>query len=143
MLQVIRLTIPAYNLYILRQDIDTYKVSLVPYIVGIHPKVVSVVGKDREVIMVTFVKQEVYFTAEFSILLVVQQVNFVKSHLGQHLVAILETLGNSAFPAAAEHAYMFPVFHFSLDGIAGTLLAHDLDIIRIDSQAFVPGSKES
>ena len=52
----------AYDLNVLRGDVDTYKVSLVPDVVCVHPDVVAVVGEDGEMIVVSFVEEEIYFT---------------------------------------------------------------------------------
>ena len=46
---------------IFRLDDDTYAVAVIPYVVGVHIEVVSLVRTDGQVVVVTLIEDEMHF----------------------------------------------------------------------------------
>ena len=85
--QVLLLVIALDNLYVLRGYVDTYKVTLVPDVVCIHPDVVSVICKNGKMIVISLIKKEVYSAGKHSVVRVVNELDLVELHFHLHLLS--------------------------------------------------------
>ena len=72
-------------MYIFLGNVHSHKISLVPYIIGIHPYMLPFGSQDSQVVVVTLIKQEMYFSIDCTIFLMVCQVHFIKGYPGKNL----------------------------------------------------------
>ena len=118
---------------VLRGDVDAHQVALVPDVIGIDIEEAATVDLDGQVVVVALVEDEIDLSVQFALFQVIFQFHLVERNFGHDGRARLEFIRTGEF--LAEQFDGLAVNDCSLHGIAGPLLAHDLDVIRIDVQA--------
>ena len=76
----------------LRFDNNTHSISVVPYIVGIDIEVVSFIGTDGQMVMIALEEDEMHFSGERTLLLIVLEVDIAEFDAHLHFLAGFEAL---------------------------------------------------
>ena len=70
---------PAESLMFPGAEVDSHEIALVPYVIGVHPDMIAVLGEHGQMIVVALVEQEMHVSGELAVLLMVHELNIARS----------------------------------------------------------------
>ena len=114
-------------------NINTYKVSLVPDVICIHPEKISLVCKNGKVVVVAFVDDKMHLSCNCAILRVVQQIYSLKGNIYIYLSSRFITV-REHLKLAAQHLQMSLIQNLCRYAILCALLMHYLNVVRTDDK---------
>ena len=115
---------------ILLGDVHSHKVSLIPYVIGIHPYMVSLRSQYGKVVVVSLIKQEVNLAIDSTVFLMVCQINLIELHPCKYLAPGREESLLLGLEGGGQETYVSGVHNRGFETVAAPFLFHHLDVRR-------------